>query len=404
MHRRLFVVPLVAVATALVIAACGGNSQSPTSEHDQSLQPSDGAAVGKLPAATAIAPRPSSAPSSSAIAGPGGPAGAKGVASDVTGATVQPVALQDASRQVIVTANLTVEVQDIDKAVNDARAIAQAQGGLVEQLTSSGGPDRKTASITVRVPQPNFTAAMQQLEGLGSVKVRNLGSQDVTEQFIDLQARLKSSQQAEQSFLTLLSKAQSVGDVLTVERELTRVRSDIERMQGQLNFLQRRVDLATITVSLVTPDQFAGTPPKASLGVEVRAVQQAVDAMKALATRLNGSVTSVVVRQQGDTETADVTVSVYRADFRDAVASATALGKVTRKEVNEGASTIGNEPPKTVKPDALIQVSLSTLPQKESNHRTLVIALASALPAALVAAGVAVLLARRRSPSSATPS
>ena len=82
---------------------------------------------------------------------------------------------------------------------------------------------------------------------------KNLGSEDVSEWSIDMQARLKSSLREEESLLSLLGRTSTVSEVLTIERELTRVRSDIERFQGQLNFLERRIDLATITVSLLSP-------------------------------------------------------------------------------------------------------------------------------------------------------
>ena len=94
---------------------------------------------------------------------------------------------------------------------------------------------------------------MEQVELVGKVQSKNLGSEDVSERFIDLQTRLKGSLREEESLLSLLGRTSTVSEALTIERELTRVRSDIERFQGQLNFLERRIDLATITVSLSSP-------------------------------------------------------------------------------------------------------------------------------------------------------
>ena len=88
---------------------------------------------------------------------------------------------------------------------------------------------------------------------MGKVQSKNLGSEDVSERFIDLQARLKSSLREDESLLSLLDRTSTVIEVLAIERELTRVRLDIERLQGQVNFLERRIDLATITVSLSSP-------------------------------------------------------------------------------------------------------------------------------------------------------
>ena len=94
---------------------------------------------------------------------------------------------------------------------------------------------------------------------MGKVQSKNLGSDDVSERFIDLQVRLKSSLREEESLLSLLGRTSTVSEVLAIERELTRVRSDIERFQGQLNFLERRIDLATITVSLLSPNGHLGS-------------------------------------------------------------------------------------------------------------------------------------------------
>ena len=103
------------------------------------------------------------------------------------------------------------------------------------------------------MPQAQFTSAVEQIELVGKVQSKNLGSEDVSERFIDLQARLKSSLREDESLLSLLDRTSTVIEVLAIERELTRVRLDIERLQGQLNFLERRIDLATITVSLSSP-------------------------------------------------------------------------------------------------------------------------------------------------------
>ena len=103
------------------------------------------------------------------------------------------------------------------------------------------------------MPQAQFSSAVEQIELVGKVQSKNLGSEDVSERFIDLQARLKSSLREDESLLSLLDRTSTVIEVLAIERELTRVRLDIERLQGQLNFLERRIDLATITVSLSSP-------------------------------------------------------------------------------------------------------------------------------------------------------
>jgi hypothetical protein len=101
--------------------------------------------------------------------------------------------LQTAQRMVISTASISVEVEMTQAATNKVRAIAESLGGFVEQLSSSGGSERQQAHMTIRVPQTQFFTALERIEALGKVQSRNLGSEDVSEQFIDLEARLKSA-------------------------------------------------------------------------------------------------------------------------------------------------------------------------------------------------------------------
>ena len=145
--------------------------------------------------------------------------------------------LEISQRKVISVASVSIEVEVVEAAVTEVRVIAESLGGFVEQLSSSGEPDRQQAHVTVRVPQAQFFTALERIDALGEVQSRTVGSEDVSEQFIDLEARLKSSLREEQSFLSLLGRTETVGEILTIERELSRVRSEIERLQGRLNFL-----------------------------------------------------------------------------------------------------------------------------------------------------------------------
>jgi len=233
----------------------------------------------------------------------------------VGSAATSSQALETAQRKVISTALLTLEVEVVQAAINEVRAIAESFGGFVEHLTSSGDADRQQATVTIRVPQDQFFLGMERIEALGKVRNRNVGSEDVSEQFIDLEARLKSTLREEQSLLSLLERANTVTEVLTIERELSRVRSDIERFQGRLNFLERRVDLATITVSLVMPPPEFFKPPSASLSVEVAEVTASVDRVKSLVVTLNGVVDQVVLSLRDDRSKANISLRVFPSNF-----------------------------------------------------------------------------------------
>ena len=103
--------------------------------------------------------------------------------------------LQVAERKVISMASISLEVEVVPEATAAVRVIAESLGGFVEQMSTSGDTKRQHASITIRVPQDQFFTALDRLSELGEVRSQSVGSEDVTEQFIDLEARLKKCPQ-----------------------------------------------------------------------------------------------------------------------------------------------------------------------------------------------------------------
>ena len=272
--------------------------------------------------------------------------------------------LETVQRQVISTAFISIEVEVVQAAVTQVRGIAEGLGGFVEQLSSSGSADRQQATMTIRVPQEQFFTAMDRIQALGEVQSQNLGSEDVSERFIDLEARLQSALRQEKSLLSLLDKADRVSDILTIERELSRVRSDIERFQGQLNFLERRVDLATITVSLFQPGEKIVEPPSASLTVEVSDVTGSVSKVKALVSTRDGVVDNVFLSVQDGKESAIMSLRVFTKDFDQSVGSIEKEGNLQSKELREGTEPKNGAAKPNKEPDARIGVSFVEKEQK----------------------------------------
>lgn len=344
--KRLLIT-LVAILSVLVLAACSGNDDegfatSESSANDSAVfnqsAGSSGFAVGAPAPAATVAPQAPSLGDDSKFAG--------------------ERSLQFAERMVISTGSISVEVEVVQASVQGVQAIAEGLGGFVEQLSSFGVDDRQRASMTIRVPQAEFTTALERIRLLGDVQSENIGSDDVSEQFIDLEARLKSSLRQEESLLSLLGRAQNVSDILTIEREHSRVRSDIERFQGQLNFLERRVDLSTIYIELFPPDEEGYQAPSLSENIAVADVEGRLEAIKALVAGLNGKLDRVSYSESNGVQRADLTIRVFAADFDTAIASIESKGEIVFKEVQEGAG----EPPPTEpgdKPDARISLVLT---------------------------------------------
>ena len=294
-----------------------------------------------------------------------GPAGAGGYV---------PGTLDVAQRQVISQASVSMEVDEVPAAVAQVRAIAESLGGFVGQLSSSGGPERQQSTMTIRVPQAEFFTALERIKSLGKVRSENVGSEDVTERFIDLEALLRSALREEESLLSLLDKANQVSEILTIERELSRVRSDIERDQGQLNFLERRVDLSTVTVSLFPPDAEVAQPPSGSLTIEVSDVSRSVEGIKALVSGVGGELDRVFVAVRDGKESSDVTLRVFSKNFEQVLSSVEAQGKVRAKEVRETTAPMEGKATSPEEPDARIDISFV---EKESSVVGRIIAIAA---------------------------
>ena len=257
----------------------------------------------------------------------------------------QSTIVEIADRQIISQASLSVEVEDVTGAVAQVRTIAETRGGFISQLSTTGTPGRQRSDLTVRVPQGEFFDTLESIKRLGEVWSENAGSEDVTEQFIDLEARLRSALREEQSLLSLLERADTVSNILTIERELSRVRSDIERLQGQINYLSRRVDLATISVALFPPEERLADPPYGSLSMEVEDVSASVDEVKALVARVGGELEGVFRSVSNGREQADVQFSVLAKDFSAVVSQVEGQGKVVYKEIRESTGNVESEEP-----------------------------------------------------------
>jgi hypothetical protein len=157
----------------------------------------------------------------------------------------------DIGPSVIKTATLELEVEDgsFQDAVRDGIAAAERYGGFV-LTTSVEDEDKGRGSITLRVPAARFGAALADLEGLGDVKSETVSGQDVSAEFVDLQARLTHLLTQESVMLKLMERAQTIPDTIRVQGELQGIQLEIERLRGRIRFLDDQTDLSTIEVRL----------------------------------------------------------------------------------------------------------------------------------------------------------
>lgn len=167
-------------------------------------------------------------------------------------------------RKIIRNASLTMEVNSTTDAQHRVTSIAESHGGFVVTSESkqreAADPAHRTLDIklVVRVPAMRFGAALDQIRGLASnLREENVAGQDVTEEFIDLEARIKTQRALELQFLEIMKQARTVSDAMEVQRQISDVRTDIEKLEGRKRFLENRASLSTITINLETPRHIA---------------------------------------------------------------------------------------------------------------------------------------------------
>lgn len=149
--------------------------------------------------------------------------------------------------------SMTLEVKEFDRAKSRLREIMEAEGGYMAQANFVETPNQpRRANLVMRVPAMKLATILGQVRDLGGVREEHLNSEEVTEQVVDLEARLKNARSTEQRLIDVLNnRTGKVGDILQVEQEIARTREQIERMEAQRQNLLKRVEMANLTLTLV---------------------------------------------------------------------------------------------------------------------------------------------------------
>jgi hypothetical protein len=161
-----------------------------------------------------------------------------------------------ANRKLIRNATVQLEIVSFDDAVQKITAFANEERGYVATTSSEKQANGKLrGEVVVKVLPENLDRFLQKVRGLGELKNQTLGTEDVTKAYFDTDARLRNTHVMEQRLIDMLkTKTGKVSDLLQVEKELGRVREDIERMQGELKYWDSQVQFATVTISLAEKD------------------------------------------------------------------------------------------------------------------------------------------------------
>jgi hypothetical protein len=171
------------------------------------------------------------------------------------------------------TGQVRIEVDSLERAVREVERLAASLGGSVLNSTVVVGErERRSATIAFKVPAARFDDAMGGLRPVGRLESMNVQAVDVGEEFVDVSARLEAARQLEQRLLEILrTRTGELEDVLAVERELARIRTEIERYEGRLRYLRARVAMSQVTAELHEPVSLvAATPGEHVLGTAAR--------------------------------------------------------------------------------------------------------------------------------------
>ncbi len=227
-----------------------------------------------------------------------------------------------ANRKLIRNASVELEIVSFDDAVQKITAFAKEERGYVATTESQKQANGKLrGEVVVKVLPENLDRFLQKIRGLGELKNQTLGTEDVTKAYLDTDARLKNGRVMEQRLIDMLkTKTGKVSDLLQVEKELARVREEIEKMQGELKYWDSQVQFATVTISLAEKDMEEPAAfllkERAQLALYAPDVEKIYNEIKALASqkvqitnaqlnrdysgRISGQISMLIAPEEGE--------------------------------------------------------------------------------------------------------
>lgn len=231
----------VALAGSLALTACSAGEDSAGSAGDVSVAEQEGA--------RAAEEAPDAAPAEDGAGGGRAQDGA-----DSASRATQVGRLGSAERagaHLIRTAQLAVVARDAAGAYDEAVSLTETAGGYVaDETTSRGRAGREHSRLTLRVPPENYSGLLADLAGLGRLTEREVTTQDVTEQVVDVESRIATQEESVERVRALMDEAQSISDVVTLESELSRRQAELESLRARHESLRQQTGMATIRLEL----------------------------------------------------------------------------------------------------------------------------------------------------------
>jgi len=288
-----------------------------------------------------------------------------------------------ANRKLIRNATVELEIVSFDDALQKITAIANDERGYVATTSSQKQANGKlSGEVVVKVLPENLDRFLQKIRKLGELKNQTLGTEDVTKAYFDTDARLKNAHVMEQRLIDMLkTKTGKVADLLQVEKELARVREEIEKMQGELKYWDSQVQFATVTISLAEKDMEEPAAflikERSQLALYAPDVEKIYNDIKALASsRSRGmQITSAQLnRDYSGRVSATMSVLIAPEESEEVIARVKSFGRVENfqtqtERIAQGGSGM-SENAKTKRDKVELNITISREEQEQAFQQT----------------------------------
>ncbi len=285
-----------------------------------------------------------------------------------------------ANRKLIRNATVQLEIVSFDDAVQKITALANEQHGYVATTNSEKQANGKLrGQVVVKVLPQNLDPFLQKIRGLGELKNQTLGTEDVTKAYFDTDARLKNARVMEQRLIDMLNtKAGKVSDLLQVEKELSRVREEIEKMQGELKYWESQVQFATVTISLAEKDMEEPAAfllkERAQLALYAPDVEKIYNDIKALASPKVQITNAQLNRDYSGRMSAQVSILIAPEESDGVIGRVKSFGRVENFQtqtdrISQGGSGM-SENAKTKRDKVELNITISREEQEQALQQT----------------------------------
>ncbi len=289
-------------------------------------------------------------------------------------------AAEVANRKLIRNANVELEIISFDDAVQKITALATEERGYVATSSSQKQANGKLrGQVIVKVLPENLDRFLQKLRKLGELKNQNLGTEDVTRAYFDTDSRLKNARVMEQRLIEMLKmKTGKVSDLLQVEKELGRVREDVEKMQGELKYWDSQVQFATVTISLAEKDMEEPAAflikERSQLALYAPDVEKIYNDIKALASQKVQITNAQLNRDYSGRVSATMTMLIAPEESDAVIARVKSFGRVENfqtqtERIAQGGSGM-SENAKTKRDKVELNITISREEQEQAFQQT----------------------------------